>query len=397
MNHRRLADFFGINASIAAMIIMVVFIGMGEKMTERFLPIYLIALGGSNFAVGFLNVLTNLLNALYSFPGGWLSDKIGHKKALIVFTVIALCGYALVIIFPVWQAVLVGAIFFISWTAISLPAIMSLVAKTVPKDKRTMGVTVHSFVRRIPMAIGPILGGLLIGSFGMVKGIRIAFALAFILGVISIFVQWFLMEEPPPKTDIEKSVKQSLRKNFSPALRNLLISDILIRFSEQIPYAFVVVWVVNNLGFTAFHFGILTMIEMVTAMLIYIPVAYLADRTAKKPFVILTFIFFAAFPLVLSFSNSFHLLVFAFIIRGLKEFGEPTRKALIMDLAPEDAKAWTFGTYYLMRDVVVGLAALSSAYLWNISPQTNFIVAFICGLLGTAWFTLFGKDLKISK
>ena len=397
MNHRRLADFFGINASIAAMIIMVVFIGMGEKMTERFLPIYLIALGGSNFAVGFLNVLTNLLNALYSFPGGWLSDKIGHKKALIVFTVIALCGYALVIIFPVWQAVLVGAIFFISWTAISLPAIMSLVAKTVPKDKRTMGVTVHSFVRRIPMAIGPILGGLLIGSFGMVKGIRIAFALAFILGVISIFVQWFLMEEPPPKTDIEKSVKQSLRKNFSPALRNLLISDILIRFSEQIPYAFVVVWVVNNLGFTAFHFGILTMIEMVTAMLIYIPVAYLADRTAKKPFVILTFIFFAAFPLVLSFSNSFHLLVFAFIIRGLKEFGEPTRKALIMDLAPEDAKAWTFGTYYLMRDVVVGLAALSSAYLWNISPQTNFIVALICGLLGTAWFTLFGKDLKISK
>jgi len=35
----------------------------------------------------------------------------------------------------------------------------------------------------------------------------------------------------------------------------------------------------------------------------------------------------------------------AFIVRGLKEFGEPTREALIMDLAPEEAKARTFGTY----------------------------------------------------
>ncbi|MDT3695267.1 MAG: hypothetical protein ROY99_02675 [Ignavibacterium sp.] len=62
------------------------------------------------------------------------------------------------------------------------------------------------------------------------------------------------------------------------------------------------------------------------------------------------------------------MLIVTFIIRGLKEFGEPARKVLIMDLAPEDAKAETFGTYYLFRDVVVSIAALSSAFLWNISP-----------------------------
>jgi len=132
-------------------------------------------------------------------------------------------------------------------------------------------------------------------------------------------------------------------------------------------------------------------------MLVYIPVAYLADRSMKKPFVLITFGFFTLFPLVLLYSRTFPLLVLAFVVRGLKEFGEPTRKALIMDLAPEEAKALTFGAYYLVRDIIVSIAALSSASLWNISPRTNFIVAAACGLAGTAVFAVFGRDATLRK
>ena len=122
-----------------ALLAMVVLVGMGEKMAERFLPLYLMAVGGTTWAVGSLNGMDNLLSALYSFPGGYLSDLLGYKKALIVFNVVAMAGYVIVILVPTWWAVLVGAVFFISWTAISLPAIMSLVSKAVPKEKRTMG------------------------------------------------------------------------------------------------------------------------------------------------------------------------------------------------------------------------------------------------------------------
>jgi len=45
-----------------------------------------------------------------------------------------------------------------------------------------------------------------------------------------------------------------------------------------------------------------------------------------------------------------------------------------------------------VRDVIVSIAALSSAFLWNVSPSTNFLVAAGCGVLGTAWFAAFGKD-----
>src|SRR5450759_1803451 len=165
----RIVDFFGLRKSIVALLFMAVLVGLGEKMAERFLPIYLLALGGGILSVGFLNGMDNLLSALYSFPGGYLSDRLGYKRALIVFNLIAMTGYVIVILVPTWWAVLVGAVFFISWTAISLPAIMSLVNKAVPKDKRTMGVSLHSLTRRIPMALGPLVGGALIQVFGRIK------------------------------------------------------------------------------------------------------------------------------------------------------------------------------------------------------------------------------------
>ncbi len=382
------------------MLCMVILVGMGEKMAERFLPIYLIALGGGALSIGMLNGLDNLLSALYSFPGGYLSDRLGTKRALLVFNIVAMCGFLIVILIPAWQAVLVGAVFFLSWTAISLPATMSLVAEVLPMNKRTMGVSMHSLVRRIPMALGPVLGGLCIGFWGERDGVRIAFVIALILSFVAAILQQILIEDQSPNPGVDGLSSQPEKNPFRlfremrPALRRLLISDILVRFCEQIPYAFVVVWCMKIIAapISAFQFGILTSIEMVTALLIYVPVAYFADRSTKKPFVITTFVFFTLFPPVLLFCHSFAWLVLAFILRGLKEFGEPTRKALIMDLAPEDRKAAMFGLYYLLRDVIVSLAAFGGAFLWLMGPHINFLVAFSCGVLGTIGFALWGSD-----
>ena len=82
---QRIADFFGLKKSIVALLTMVILVGLGEKMAERFLPLYLMALGGGAFSVGLLNGLDNLLSALYSFPGGYASDKLGYKRALLLY------------------------------------------------------------------------------------------------------------------------------------------------------------------------------------------------------------------------------------------------------------------------------------------------------------------------
>ena len=377
---------------MVGLLIMVILVGMGERMAERFLPIYLIALGGSVLSIGLLNGMDNLLSALYSFPGGYLSDRLGHKKALLIFNLIAIFGYLIVVIFPSWQAVLIGAVFFLSWTAISLPATMGLVSSVLPTQKQTMGVSMHSLVRRIPMALGPVIGGLLIAKYGEVDGIRIAFIVAIVFGVIALVFQQVMIAEDDNRPKQSENNPLKVYRLMSPRLRNLLVSDVLIRFCEQIPYAFVVVFAIKNIGISAPQFGLLTTIEMVTAMLVYIPVAYLADRSTKKPFILITFVIFTAFPLVLLYTTSFTWLVFAFIVRGLKEFGEPTRKTLIMQLAPEDKKASMFGLYYLIRDVIVSVAAFSGALFWNISPAANFLTAFGFGIIGTLYFAVYGKE-----
>jgi MFS family permease len=394
--YQRVIEFLGLKKNMAVLLAMMILVGMGERMAERFLPVYLMLLGGGALSVGLLNGLDNLLSALYAFPGGYLSDRLGYKRALVVFNLLAMAGYTIVILFPAWQAVIVGAVFFVSWSAISLPASMDLISNVLPLTKRTMGVSMHSLIRRIPMALGPLVGGILIEGYGTGAGIRLAFVAAFGMAAVSLVMQQVLIkEERETKKKSNEAEKNPIRmlQQMNPSLRNLLLSDMLIRFCEQIPYAFVVIWCLEYARVSPVQFGILSSVEMLTAMLIYVPVAYLADRSSKKPFVVMTFVFFTFFPLALLFSRSFAILILVFILRGLKEFGEPTRKALIMDLAPEGKKAGMFGAYYLVRDLVVSFAAFGGAYLWSLSPATNFLAAFAFGVIGTVIFAFYGKDL----
>jgi MFS family permease len=401
----RITGFLGLKRSTVGVLAMVVLVGMGERMAERFLPIYILALGGGAMAIGLLQAMDNLLSALYSFPGGYLSDRIGTKRSLLFFNLLAMAGFALVILIPVWQAVLIGAVLFISWSAISLPATMSLIYKVLPQNKRTMGVSMHQLVRRIPMALGPLMGGLFIGLWGERDGVRLAFGAAMVMAAVALLLQQRMIQDDRALAATSRDNFDTPQKNplkllamMDPALKRLLVTDILIRFCEQIPYAFVVVWCLKTISspVTAVQFGLLTTIEMVTAMLVYIPVAYLADRSTKKPFVLMTFVFFTFFPLVLLYSRSFEWLVVAFILRGFKEFGEPTRKSLIMDLSPESCKAGMFGLYYLIRDIIVAFAALGGAFLWQISPQANLITAFFFGIVGTIGFAVYGSDMPAS-
>ena len=391
---RKIAELLSLKKNLLVLLSAAVFVELGEKMGERFLPLYIMALGGGSLAVGFLNAADNFLGAVYAFPGGYLSDRIGYKRSLLLFNLAAIAGYLIVILFPSWQAAVLGALLFISWSAVSLPAVMSAISKVLPFHKRTMGISVHAIARRIPMALGPLLGGFCVQHWGEKDGVRVAFSFALALSAAAFLMQHYLLEHipAPAGAGMEKNPLKVLSLT-GPRLRTLLISDILIRFCEQIPYAFVVIWCIKGVGISPVQFGLLTVIEMTSAVLVYIPVAWLVEKNrTKKPYIAATFAFFSLFPLALMAARSMSFLVFAFIIRGLKEFGEPARKALILDLAPETNKASTYGAYYFARDTVVAAAALGGGILWSYSPRANLACAFLCGLAGTAYFTAYCRE-----
>lgn len=388
--------------SMTGLLGMIILVGMGEHMAERFLPLYLQQLAQAStavLAIGLLAGMDDLLSALYSFPGGYLSDRLGTKRALLFFNALSMIGYLCVIFIRSWWAVLLGAAFFISWSAISLPATMDLLAKIVPKHRRTMGVSVLALVRRVPKMLGPVVGGACIAIWGVEHGVRAAFIAALALALAASILQQTMITDDAKDAKEAEANPLKLWKEMPVSLRNLLLSDILIRFCERIPDAFVVIWVTRTIlhPVSELTFGWLSAIENITAVLVYVPVAYMADRFGKKPFVLITFAFFTCFPLALMHANSLWPLVAVFVLRGLKEFGEPTRKALIMDLAPEGRKAAMFGLYYLVRDVLVAFAAFGGALLWRVSPELNLKVAFGFGVLGTLWFALRGTSVEKQK
>jgi MFS family permease len=257
-----------------------------------------------------------------------------------------------------------------------------------------MGVGVQMVVRRLPMMISPILGGILIDHLGIVGGVRIALLVSILLSAMTILVQRLLREESNDKApDVVANALnlkrwmfwQNLRE-FNIPMRRLLVSDILVRFCERIPYAWVVIFMMDYIGMSGQQVGVLTAIEMLAATLCIIPTSHFADKYRREPFVIATFIMFTLFPIALLMSRSFSALVIAFTIRGLKEFGDTSRKALIIGYAEPVRRGQMIGTYYLVRDLIVSTGAILGAYLWKLGPALNFLGATAIGAAGTIFY-----------
>lgn len=391
---QKLGNFLALKRNTSLLLLTLVLAGTGERLWLGFAPKYLQTMGAGVLIIGLFDALQTFLGAVYAYPGGWLTDRWGQRRSLLFFAGLSVSGYLLVLLWQHWLALVLGAFLFLAWSALSLPATFMVVATSLKSHQHTMGVGVQSMVRRVPMMVGPLIGGWLITHRGWAEGVRLALLGCIVLSVITAVIQWF-MEEPPQGSAAASSMEASrvsfagVVKSFNPTLRELLVSDILIRFCERLPYAFVILWAMNHGGVSAEQYGWLVAIEMTAAMLCYIPVAHMADKYGQRPFVLTTFVFFTLFPLTLLWAGNFAWLAVAFGVRGLKEFGEPARKALIIAQASPELRARTYGAYYLIRDCVVTAGSFLGAWLWSLSPQANFIGAAVCGALGTIWFAWF--------
>jgi MFS family permease len=400
---RRLAGFFGLKRNLVVLLVAIFVIGAGEELWMRFVPKYLQTVGATVFVIGLYDALRTLLGAIYAYPGGVLVDIWGHRRAFLAFNLISIVGYALVLFIPHWGAVIAGMFLFLSWTCFSLPATFSLVGATLAASRHSMGIGVQSVIKRLPIMIAPVLGGMLIDRFGVIGGVRIALLISIVLSTLTILVQWQLREEPKQEVAADErwDFWRSLREFNSP-MRRLLLSDILIRFCERIPYAWVVIFAMDYIGVSAKEIGVLTTVEMLAAIVCIIPASHFADRHGREPFVIVTFIMFTLFPISLLMSRSFSALVIAFVIRGFKEFGDTSRKALIIGYCEPQRCGQMVGAYYLVRDLIVSVGAILGAYLWKLGPALNFLGAAALGVAGTIFYVktirqnrqLFLNDLK---
>jgi len=361
-------------------------LGLGENLWKRFLPKYLEALGAPLPAIGLFGSVQDLLDGVYQYPGGWIADRHGRRRALLLFVALATLGYAVYWSAPSWPFVFVGLGLVMAWSSMASPTLFAVIGDALPRERRALGFTVQSILRRIPIAVAPTLGGLAIAGYGVLTGVRLGLGITLVLAVATLLVVWRV--NVPVVRDETPTNILGVWRSFPHALRWLLVSDIFIRTCEGLVDVFIVLYVINVTGIPAPVFGVLVGVQAATSIGSYVVLGRLADRMGRKPFVIATFVAFAAFPVAVALAHGMVALVAAFMVGGLREVGEPARKAMIVDLVRPALRARAVGLYYLIRSVTIAPAAFIGGVLWELSPSLPFWIAGAVGVVGVMVFAV---------
>ncbi|MES3516944.1 MAG: MFS transporter [Natronomonas sp.] len=428
-------QFFALERDVLVLSLAMFAFSLGFQMTNRFLPEYMVALGATGFVVGLFGTFGNIISAIYPYPGGAISDRIGSRYSLTVFGLVSTLGFVIWLFAPnvgvitvaglriePWVWIFVGLILAQAWKSFGLGASFAVVKQATDPSRLAAGFASTETFRRTAFLVGPVLAAILIDLHpDFTVSFRFVLAVAVVFGIVGTVVQHVLYEADADSIGGSfegiAQIRQDL-KEMPAELRPLLVGDTLVRFANGMVYVFFVLVVtqIYQVGFdTSFavfgstydislspaaFFGYLLGVEMLVALLVMAPAAKVAERVGLKPVVALGFAVYAIFPVVLIFgpeltTNLQLALIAIFAFSGLRFAGLPSHKALIVGPAEAGAGGRVTGTYYLLRNTIVIPSAAIGGALWDfVSPEVAFTIAAVIGVVGTAYFLVFGKEFE---
>jgi len=397
-----LASWFGVNRAVAAVLVVVGGLGLAEEIWRNFLAIHLrdAVTGASEAArvlgaakyMGIYAVLVNFLEGIGYIVGGTIAHRMGARVALLISALPMAAGFTVLLASREPLLIIVGALLITNWEPLSVPATFEVVGSEVPKNRRTIAFAVQSIQKRLPKVLGPLLGG-----FVMAIGYWVNLSLAFGLIGITCLVQFLLLKRMKPREAAPSVPLRRVLERIPADLRRLLTAEILLRWGDWFVRDFAVLYVVGVLAASTAQAGMLVALSSLTALATYVPAGKMIDRAPNpKPFIGLTFLLFALFPITLVALPRIlqplgvplmGALAAVFVLNGLREVGEPARKALISLGLPPDIRARGVGLYWGLRSFAFCPAPFVSYLLWQaIGPEATFLIGGGVGLIGTAWF-----------
>ncbi|PSQ19138.1 MFS transporter [Halobacteriales archaeon QS_8_69_26] len=424
-------QFFALRRDVLVLSLAMFAFSLGFQMTSRFLPEYMFALGASGLVVGGFSSFGNVVSAVYPYPGGAVSDRIGSRYALTLFGLLSTVGFAAWLLAPgigtialgslalePWVWIFVGLLLAQAWKSFGLGATFAVVKQATEPSRLAAGFASTETFRRTAFLVGPVLAAVLIGLHPVFTvSFQYVLAVAVVFGALGTLVQHVLYDasEDTIGDSFEgfAQIRRDLREMPDP-LRPLLVGDTLVRFANGMVYVFFIRVVtqfhevglqstVSLAGITyaldlsppAF-FGYLLGVEMLVALLVMAPAAKVAEYVGLKPVVATGFAVYAVFPVVLIGAPGTSLaMILVFAFSGLRFAGLPSHKALIVGPAEAGAGGRVTGTYYLLRNTVVIPSGIVGGALWEyVSPEVAFTIAAAVGVLGTGYFLVFGEEFE---
>ena len=388
---RRMADFFAINKTTGIVLLTILLFGFGEELWSKFIPAYLTAKGQPIMVIGIYALVLNLFEGFCYMGGGYVTHKLGDRGSLIMFSILTLVGYALFVTLGSIPAMVIISVLLIrGWESLSQPVTLTAVGSTTKTEKMGLAFALQSIQKRIPVIIGTAVGGIVLSGYGIISGTMALVWVSFGLGIIALMVQWKIM--PKSKNTDNPASYWQIWRMIPGTLKNLLLAEIFTRWCLWLVREFIVIYCLYNLNIEPWFFGVLVSIEITTSLITYIPIGKATEKGNLKPYIGLTFIFFAIFPLgflLAGITKSTVVLVGAFILYGLREIGEPARKRMITNLMPEAVRAKAIGFYWGIRSFAFCTSSIVGALIWmKWGPEVLLVVASVIGFIGAGIFYL---------
>lgn len=168
--------------------------GLSMNLCMPYLSVYMLALGLSDTRIGFLVTVNVLMQVVLSFFSGPITDKMGRRKATVVFDVIGWCIPALIW----WQAQ--GFSFFLvaailnGANAVTANSWNCLLIEDAKKKQITKIYSLVIVCGQFSAIFAPI-SAVLISTLTLVPAIRILFLNAFVLMTIKVIVLYIVSKE----------------------------------------------------------------------------------------------------------------------------------------------------------------------------------------------------------
>ena len=419
-----------INSSTGALLGAIVLVCMGSELWGPFLPKYMQAdLLAPVILIAAYGSVRDLLEAINYLLGGWIAGRFNTRRGLLLFNAAPLVGLAVLGLWRHWAAVFVAIPFVFVWDSLAGPALLTVVGDSLPSERRAMAFSLQALFKRIARILAYSVNAVLVYATGTKLGMQAAFGLSFAVVTAGLLVQARFMKTASKDASTIITRPLEVLRGFDPQLKRLLAADIFARLAEGMPRELIILFgtavFTKAAGFgpvAAWElFGVMLILSQVTSAVTYLPMGLVASRPglAKRPYIGLTFFFFASFPAVLALAGGLALagilppaavvaaMAVAFLFAGLREIGEPARKAMIVDLIPPERKTQAIGIYWAARSAAVMVAPLVGGAVWvaaNLAagldaadpagpgPVAMLAASSLCGAVGVVYYyARFGK------
>ncbi|NLV92370.1 MAG: MFS transporter [Firmicutes bacterium] len=395
--------------------------GMAANMSENlfgpFLSLFALELGATKAQIGLLSSLPSLLGNIAQIPAAMLTERLGRRKILTVWSAI---GARLCLLATVFIPFLFGSefnliglfIFLVAMrgfvNSLGVPAWTSIMADISPVESRGAFFSTRNILSGMTGFAGTLLAGWIIRTYGFPGGYQRSFFLAFLTGVLAIyFFARIPVQEPGPKkariaeeaaeTEEPAEPKLTLRQKWNRALdafsqhanfRKYCFTSIFWQFSVSLGGPMVAVHFAENLGGTPAQWSIASSAGLVAGILFQKYWGRLADRFGPKNVMKFAGIPAAALPWIWL---AIPIPQLGFIASFIGQFGWSGYNLaafnLILELTPDASRSTYVGVYNTMA----GISAAISPVIGGVLAEHigMYWVLFLSGLLRFVAFLVF--------